>query len=121
MEIEGTIVSYQNYENDKQSYDGDFDASELATQGDLKSLFETVNKGSVEEKNSPSLGTWTSEIQFSGAKKVVPGRIYSMAIHPQTSKLLVRLNIEYEHRLLLVIKEVYQDSGHLPVQLTNRL
>lgn len=32
---------------------------------------------------------WTAQPKFSGAKKVVPGRIYSMAVHPKTDNLLV--------------------------------
>lgn len=32
---------------------------------------------------------WTSHIEYSGAKKVVPGRIYSMSIHPRSDKLMV--------------------------------
>ena len=39
----------------------------------------------------PAFPKWTSDVKYSGAKKVVPGRIYSMTIHPKTDNLLVIL------------------------------
>lgn len=60
---------------------------------------------------NPSLGSWTSHIQFSGAKKVVPSRIYSMAIHPQTEHLLVGLSAVVESRLRRATRTVFSGSG----------
>ena len=82
-----------------QSYDGSFDASELATSGDLSSFFIKPEKDAISESLMHSLrqlavesldvAEWTSSIQMSGAKKVVPERIYSMVLHPRSDKLMV--------------------------------
>lgn len=40
-----------------------------------------------------NVAEWTSHIEYSGAKKVVPGRIYSMSIHPRSDKLMVLLSL----------------------------
>lgn len=58
----------------------------------MSSFFETIkmsggNDGG-EVGNLP-FEQWTAQPKFSGAKKVVPGRIYSMAVHPKTDNLLV--------------------------------
>ena len=92
LEIEGTI-----------SYDGNFDATELAREGDISSFFDTLKqqdeeKGDTKQGRSApyalcvgcvDVGAWTSHVQFSGAKKVVPERIYSMCIHPRSDHLMV--------------------------------
>ena len=66
----------------------------------------------------PSFSKWTSDVQYSGAKKVVPGRIYSMVIHPKTDNLLVHFFLEdMMYRLLLEIRMVIWDSGLSPIPM----
>ena len=60
----------------------------------MASFFETMRsetKGDEGENSTrhPAFSKWTSDVRYSGAKKVVPGRIYSMTIHPKTDNLLV--------------------------------
>lgn len=74
----------------------------------------------TEAGDNPSLGSWTSHIQFSGAKKVVPSRIYSMAIHPQTEHLLVGLLEGLDGRWRRATRTDFSGSGRFLTKSTWR-
>ena len=68
------------------------------------------------------ISKWISKVSCSGCVKVVPERIYSMAIHPQTNPLLVRFSSRFPLylRSLWGIKAEGSGFGACPLHSTDR-
>ena len=73
---------------------------------------ETKSEEGESSSQHPAFPKWTSDVRYSGAKKVVPGRIYSMVVHPKTDNLLVKhLSRDVMDRLLQAIRMATWDFG----------
>ena len=80
-------------------YEGNFDASQLITHGDVSSLFASLKQETLpvkDENACRNVALWTSQIHYSGVKKLTSDRIFSMCVHPSQEKLLVRLYLLYD-------------------------